>query len=208
MPADLTSDNWEKALVEKGFDTKHPAVWIMEGLTMYVPYKDLCKLLIRIEHISASGSALACDALSTGFRNHPLMRKRLKVLKADGVPFVTYIDYPREMMKACGYATASYYFMGDPQASYGRYDTCPFLKSMQFTIRVVLGLIGALGVGLLVLSLPWFLYVPILCLTTIFQEAVIMAGAVEWLSRQLKMFFWPSPYLMTARVGAGKSHHA
>ena len=66
VPADLTSDNWEKVLFAKGFDPSLPSAWIMEGLTMYVPYKDLRVLLERIRAISAPGSALAADCLSTG----------------------------------------------------------------------------------------------------------------------------------------------
>lgn len=56
--ADLAGD-WESPLLENGFRPREPALWLVEGLLMYLADGD--RLLSRITALSAPGSRLIAD---------------------------------------------------------------------------------------------------------------------------------------------------
>ncbi|MBT0568632.1 SAM-dependent methyltransferase [Williamsia sp. CHRR-6] len=58
IAADLTSDSWGNGLVAAGFDTSEPAVFIAEGLFMYIEESANQRILRRINNIAAPGSYL------------------------------------------------------------------------------------------------------------------------------------------------------
>lgn len=60
VPADLHGD-WPGALVDAGFDPTIPAVWLVEGLLIYLSGTEAAELLASIGRLSAAGSRLVCD---------------------------------------------------------------------------------------------------------------------------------------------------
>ena len=64
IACDLTKDNWENLLIQRGFDLNKPALFIIEGLIMYLTKEENFNMLSRISAISAPGSIFSGDALS------------------------------------------------------------------------------------------------------------------------------------------------
>ncbi|MBY0442182.1 MAG: SAM-dependent methyltransferase [Mycobacteriaceae bacterium] len=62
-------DDWESALGSHGFDPTQPTLWVVEGLSMYLPGRALSQLYAAISRLSAVGSLAAIEQLAT----HPDM---------------------------------------------------------------------------------------------------------------------------------------
>jgi methyltransferase (TIGR00027 family) len=90
VPVDLRQD-WPKALQEAGFDASLPSAWSVEGLLMYLPATAQELLFERIEALTAPGSRVGIEALSSNFadpaaaaqRRERLERVRAIMAKAD-----------------------------------------------------------------------------------------------------------------------------
>jgi methyltransferase (TIGR00027 family) len=54
-------DDWQKALVDSGFDATKPTAWIAEGLLIYLPAVAQEQLFAGIDGLSASGSWVAIE---------------------------------------------------------------------------------------------------------------------------------------------------
>jgi methyltransferase (TIGR00027 family) len=85
---DLRHD-WPAALVEAGFDTSQPTVWIAEGLFGYLPPEAQDRLLDNISALSADGSRLATEAVPDISqmdldRAREMMRKATEKWRAHG----------------------------------------------------------------------------------------------------------------------------
>jgi methyltransferase (TIGR00027 family) len=61
VAADLRTGSTVEALAAAGLATERPAVFVLEGLTMYLPEADVCRLLIDLSSASAAGSRLTTD---------------------------------------------------------------------------------------------------------------------------------------------------
>ncbi|RLN62129.1 hypothetical protein BBJ28_00017716 [Nothophytophthora sp. Chile5] len=59
--ADLLEGDWQKKLLESGFDPAIPTFWSMEGLLMYLDRDSDVALLKTVDSLSAPGSALWAD---------------------------------------------------------------------------------------------------------------------------------------------------
>jgi methyltransferase (TIGR00027 family) len=60
VAADLR-DDWQKALVDSGFEASKPTAWIAEGLLIYLPAAAQEQLFAGIDALSASGSWVAIE---------------------------------------------------------------------------------------------------------------------------------------------------
>ena len=67
VPVDLL-DGWPPSLLAAGFDKTRPAIWIAEGLLMYLSSADANQLLARITALSAPGSRFAGEYFSGHWR--------------------------------------------------------------------------------------------------------------------------------------------
>ncbi len=54
-------DDWQKALVDSGFDATKPTAWIAEGLLIYLPAVAQEQLFSGIDELSAPGSWVAIE---------------------------------------------------------------------------------------------------------------------------------------------------
>jgi methyltransferase (TIGR00027 family) len=75
VPIDLRAD-WVGALVDAGFDTGAPSVWLAEGLLFYLPPDAETYLIDAVDRLTTGGSALAfevkLDKDLLGYRDSPL----------------------------------------------------------------------------------------------------------------------------------------
>jgi len=96
---DLVKENWEQLLMQKGFDQKKPAVFILEGLLMYLSREENLKLLSRLSAISAPGSLVSADAVTT--KTLPYSNATLNKL---GCPAKFGLENPGELLTSSGWA--------------------------------------------------------------------------------------------------------
>jgi methyltransferase (TIGR00027 family) len=76
VPMDLRFD-WPKALREAGFDAAVPTAWLAEGLLMYLPADAQDRLFGQITELSAAGSRIAVETMTThSEERREEMRKR------------------------------------------------------------------------------------------------------------------------------------
>lgn len=73
-PAGQTNDKcehgppiWEEFLLESGFDSNIPTVWLLEGLVMYLPEGAVLEMMSRIGGLSAPNSVVFHDAISASY---------------------------------------------------------------------------------------------------------------------------------------------
>jgi methyltransferase (TIGR00027 family) len=64
VPIDLRFD-WPKALRDAGFDASVPTAWLAEGLLMYLPADAQDRLFEQITELSAVGSRIAVETMTT-----------------------------------------------------------------------------------------------------------------------------------------------
>jgi methyltransferase (TIGR00027 family) len=60
IASDLRGD-WAAALIAAGFDPASPAVWLAEGLLLYLPCAAEQNLIDTVDRLSSTGSALAFE---------------------------------------------------------------------------------------------------------------------------------------------------
>jgi methyltransferase (TIGR00027 family) len=75
VPVDLRQD-WPKALQQAGFDASAPSAWSAEGLLMYLPATAQELLFDRIQGLTASGSRVGIEALSSNFADPDAAARR------------------------------------------------------------------------------------------------------------------------------------
>jgi methyltransferase (TIGR00027 family) len=75
VPVDLRQD-WPKALQQAGFDASAPSAWSVEGLLMYLPATAQELLFDRIHGLTACGSRVGIEALSSSFADPDVAAQR------------------------------------------------------------------------------------------------------------------------------------
>lgn len=79
VPIDLRAD-WPTALQEAGFDPSTPTAWSAEGLLPFLPAAGQDLLFERIMKLSAPGSRIAVEALTTSFFDPDNLERRRQAL--------------------------------------------------------------------------------------------------------------------------------
>lgn len=64
LKADI-SQSWEHLLLEKGYQVDQPAVFLLEGLVMYLEEAEVHRLMQTISKLTATGSYLGLDVIDT-----------------------------------------------------------------------------------------------------------------------------------------------
>ncbi|OIJ89725.1 SAM-dependent methyltransferase [Streptomyces colonosanans] len=138
VAVDLTSDDWEKQLVDAGYDPSLPSTWLIEGLLHYIPEPGVRRLLERVAAISAPGSRIAADLVNAAALTLPHVQGQLDIFKAWGCPWVFGSDEPEALFDRCGFdvdATQP----GEPGADFGRWPgPVPPPRTVKDTRRVFL----------------------------------------------------------------------
>lgn len=126
MPTDLRAA-WDVELRAAGFDAKRPAVWVVEGLFVYLDEPATRAILERASTLAAPGSTLGFDVPGMTLLTSPLLRASLAKLGELGAPWRFGTDDPEGLVRACGWSPVRVACLGEPAASFGRwpYPTAP-----------------------------------------------------------------------------------
>ena len=110
IPIDLR-ESWSEKLLQKGFETKSPSIWLLEGFLYYLTKTDACDLLKTITDLSTDGSFLGADVLNE------------KMQKSDNGLAKYWLfgfDEPEKLFASFGWQADVVQF-GDDTASFGRF---------------------------------------------------------------------------------------
>mmetsp|Transcript_9401 Transcript_9401/g.17030 ORF Transcript_9401/g.17030 Transcript_9401/m.17030 type:complete len:323 (+) Transcript_9401:18-986(+) len=95
--------SWKEQLLEAGFLTDVPSVWLLEGLMMYLSLSDQKLLMRNIGDLSAPGSAIFHDAISANY-----LKRGINVM---GAPFIGGTDsYGRLWSEEAGFQATLFDF--------------------------------------------------------------------------------------------------
>lgn len=110
IPIDLRK-SWSEKLLQKGFETKSPSIWLLEGVLYYLTKTDACNLLKAITDLSPDGSFLGADVL-----NEKMQKSDNGLAKYWQSGF----DEPEKLFSSLGWQADVVQF-GDDTASFGRF---------------------------------------------------------------------------------------
>jgi methyltransferase (TIGR00027 family) len=107
---DLTTE-WAGPLTAAGFDATRPAVWLLEGLLMYMEPADVYRLLDDLTELSSAGSELLTDTVGRSVLDSPDVQPIRDRLAEQGSPWRFGTDRPEaELFEPRGWqATVSLY---------------------------------------------------------------------------------------------------
>jgi methyltransferase (TIGR00027 family) len=88
VPVDFTRDDLGLRLREAGLRTDQPALWIWEGVVMYLPREAVAATLATLVSLSAPGSRLAMTYVTPEFHTQRALAGVLRVAAALGEPFL------------------------------------------------------------------------------------------------------------------------
>ncbi|MEU6094322.1 SAM-dependent methyltransferase [Streptomyces sp. NPDC047079] len=120
VAVDLTAPDWEKRLVDAGYDASLPSTWLLEGLLYYIPEPDTHRMLERVAAISAPGSRIAADLVNAAALTLPHMRGLLDVFARWGCPWLFGSDEPEALFDRYGFDVEATQ-PGEPGADFGRW---------------------------------------------------------------------------------------
>jgi methyltransferase (TIGR00027 family) len=109
VAADLTADDAAEALLEHGFDASQPALFVVEGVTMYLREEVVRDQLGQLAKASAAGSRLVVDFFpppgAGTAQDHRLLRLQRLARIGSGESFRLQVDRARavELVEAAGW---------------------------------------------------------------------------------------------------------
>ena len=104
--------NWSEKLIETGFESHSPSIWLLEGLLYYLNPADVRILLNTISDLSTKGSALGVDLLN---------EKMSKSNNGFAKYWLSGCDEPEKFLAEFGWQTSVVQY-GDDTASFGRFN--------------------------------------------------------------------------------------
>lgn len=119
IPADLNGD-WPAALCESGFERSRPAVWLAEGLLLFLTKTQVHQLLTTLGTLVTPGSWFCVDVLSRWFLISPQLAGFVAMFAAHGSPLQFSTDDPENLLRAHGWRPQITQY-GEPAANFGRW---------------------------------------------------------------------------------------
>lgn len=99
IPVDLREE-WQHLLIQSGFRTQQPTLWLVEGLLMYLEEPDVLTLFGRINALATVKDVMLLDILSQTLLDAPQMKSQLDFLKSIGAPWKFGVNEPEKFMEA------------------------------------------------------------------------------------------------------------
>lgn len=97
IPFDLR-DDWPSALVKAGFDDSKPALFLVEGLLVYLDEASVRSILSRVDALAAKGSAVVFECNNRALLTSPVMEKRIAFVRDLGAPWIFGVDDPKALV--------------------------------------------------------------------------------------------------------------
>ena len=94
---------WNKQLIDAGFKTHEPTLWLVEGLLMYLEETQVINLINRINQLASKNDIMLFDILTRTLIEAPYMQNQLKFLESIGAPWYFGVNEPEEFMKKFGW---------------------------------------------------------------------------------------------------------
>lgn len=63
--ADLTQSHWSQLLLEQGYQSSEPSIWLLEGLLYYLNSTQVHNLLTKIKNLAIAGSWFGADVINS-----------------------------------------------------------------------------------------------------------------------------------------------
>lgn len=116
---DLTGP-WADILINAGFDSQQPSVWLLEGFLHYLPNESIDHIFNDINRLAAPGSWVGFDIINSAMYTSEWTREWVQTLAESGVPWFGSMDDPQEFMDKLGWQ-ATITQPGEQEAHYGRW---------------------------------------------------------------------------------------
>ena len=95
-------------------------VWLVEGLTVYLPEAGVRGVLAQAASLATPGSRLFADITGRGMLESPWTRGVLDAMKRENAPWIFGTDEPEALCAELGWR-ATVTRPGDPDATFGRW---------------------------------------------------------------------------------------
>jgi methyltransferase (TIGR00027 family) len=135
VPADLT-ETWADRLVKAGFQTHHRALWIVEGLLMYLGVASAHQLMVTLSQAASPGSWLGLDVIE---KDPPTARQLHTLLSSQPHPTIAGrfgVDQPQCWLQDLGWK-ASISTLEDLGRRFGRWPSPSSMSSRTGLPRMV-----------------------------------------------------------------------
>lgn len=119
LGADLTGP-WKEALIEAGFESSSPSVWLLEGFLFYISTESISHLLDEMNSLSAEGSWLGFDIINSITLTSPYTHQWVEMQANSGAPWIATLDDPSGFLAARGWKS-SLSQAGAPDANHSRW---------------------------------------------------------------------------------------
>ncbi|MDH6139990.1 MULTISPECIES: class I SAM-dependent methyltransferase [Kitasatospora] len=120
VAVDLAGE-WADSLRQAGFQADRPTLWVIEGLTFFLPEDAVRRLLTGVRSLSAPGTVLLGDFASHASLVNPLARPFLNALAEDGAAWLFGTDTPEQFLAECGWQAREVRQPGEDGATFGRW---------------------------------------------------------------------------------------
>ena len=125
VPIDLR-DDWPSALANAGFDAKRPALFLVEGLLVYLEEASVRSIFARVDALSATGSEIVFESNNRALLSSPIMAARVAFVRELGAPWIFGVDDPKTLLPSTWSSTVEDF--ADVGARLGRWPFPPIPK--------------------------------------------------------------------------------
>jgi len=107
---DVRDLDWRKTLIEKGFKSDQSSAWILEGLLMYLPEKDVHAVLSHVSQMASPGSKIVINVLEKllpKMTDHPNLTSYTKVMKdlSTDIAILWATETGEDLLKSYGFGS-------------------------------------------------------------------------------------------------------
>jgi len=106
VPVNLATKGWPEVLISQGFDSASRAVFVAEGLSMYLDADENARLLDQLAAFAAPGSRLGIDMVSHDYLENPAVAPYFELARARGVYWRFGTNYPASFLAEHGWKAA------------------------------------------------------------------------------------------------------
>jgi len=106
VPVDLATDSWPEVLISQGFDRASRAVFVAEGLSMYLDEDENARLLDHLGALAAPASCLGIDMVSHDYLESPAVAPFFELARSRGVYWRFGTNDPETFLAAHGWRAA------------------------------------------------------------------------------------------------------
>ena len=97
------SGHWAELLVDAGFDPAQPSMWMMEGLTYYLPPEANQQIFKRTAKLTCPGSTIVFDMVNANFMQSQRDGWHLRDLRQRGAPWKWGHNDPQSLLRPIGF---------------------------------------------------------------------------------------------------------